>query len=105
MTKFSKLALAALFAFAVMGTTATADVAKGQKLYSKKLKGACGMTGAKFAGKHTQDQWKEIKDAGKMSDEVKKLCPKATGFKDKWSDNIYDFSYEYASDSGNVPSC
>ncbi len=105
MTKFSKLALAALFAFAVMGTTATADVAKGQKLYSKKLKGACGMTGAKFAGKHTQDQWKEIKDAGKMSDEVKKICPKATGFKDKWSDNIYDFSYEFASDSGNVPSC
>jgi len=105
MTKFSKLALAALFAFAVMGTTATADVAKGQKLYSKKLKGACGMTGAKFAGKHTQDQWKEIKDAGKMSDEVKKICPKATSFKDKWSDNIYDFSYEYASDSGNVPSC
>ena len=105
MTKFSKLALAALFAFAVMGTTATADVAKGQKLFSKKLKGACGMTGAKFAGKHTQDEWKEIKDAGKMSDAVKEICPKATKYKDKWNDNVYDFSYEYASDSGNVPSC
>ena len=105
MTKFSKLALAALFAFAVMGTTATADVAKGQKLYSKKLKGACGMTGAKFAGKHTQDQWKEIKDAGKFGDEVKTLCPKATKYKDKWNDNMFDFVYEYASDSGNVPSC
>jgi len=105
MTKFSKLALAALFAFAVMGTTASADVAKGQKLYSKKLKGACGMTGAKFAGKHTQDQWKEIKDAGKMVDEVKTICPKAKSFKDKWSNDVFDFSYEYASDSGNVPSC
>ncbi len=105
MTKFSKLALAALFAFAVMGTTATADVAKGQKLYSKKLKGACGMTGAKFAGKHTQDEWKEIKDAGKFSDEVKKICPKAKSYKDKWNDNMFDFANEYASDSGNVPSC
>jgi hypothetical protein len=104
MTKFSKLALAALFAFAVMGTTASADVAKGQKLYSKKLKGACGFSGAKFAAKHTQDQWEEIKNAGKFGDEVKKLCPKAK-FKDKWTNDIYDFSYEYASDSGNVPSC
>ncbi len=105
MTKFSKLAVAALFAFAVMGTTATADVAKGQKLYSKKLKGACGFTGAKFAAKHTQDQWQEIKDAGKMSDELKTLCPKLNKYKNKWDDNIFDFVYEYASDSGNVPSC
>ncbi|RLA75949.1 MAG: cytochrome C [Epsilonproteobacteria bacterium] len=105
MTKFSKLAVAALFAFAVMGTTATADVAKGQKLYSKKLKGACGFTGAKFAAKHTQDQWQEIKDAGKMSDELKTLCPKLKKYKNKWDTNIFDFVYEYASDSGNVPSC
>ncbi|HHH37884.1 MAG TPA: cytochrome C [Epsilonproteobacteria bacterium] len=105
MTKFTKLAVAALFAFAVVGTTASADVAKGQKLYSKKLKGACGFTGAKFAAKHTQSEWEEIKNAGKFTDEVKTLCPKATKFKDKWADDVYDFSYEYASDSGNVPSC
>ena len=105
MTKFSKVVLAALFAFAVMGTTASADVAKGQKLYSKKLKGACGFTGAKFAAKHTQDEWETIKNAGKFVDEVKKICPKATKFKEKWANDVYDFSYEYASDSGNVPSC
>jgi hypothetical protein len=106
MTKFSKVALAALFAFAVMGTTASADAAKGQKLYSKKMKGACGFTGAKFAAKHTQGEWEEIKNAGKYADEAKKICPKlGDKFKDKWSNDLYDFSYEYASDSGNVPSC
>ena len=105
MTKFSKVVLAALFAFAIMGTTASASVAKGQKLYAKKLKGACGFTGAKFAAKHTQSEWEEIKNAGKFTDEVKKICPKATNFKDKWANDVYDFSYEYASDSGNVPSC
>ncbi len=105
MNRFTKLAVAALFAFAVMGTTATADVAKGQKLYSKKLKGACGFTGAKFAAKHTQDEWQEIKDAGKMSDEIKTLCPKLKKYKEKWDGNVFDFVYEYASDSGNVPSC
>jgi len=105
MTKFTKLAVAALFAFAVVGTTASADVAKGQKLYSKKLKGACGFTGAKFAGKHTQDEWEKIKEAGKFGEEAKNLCPKLTKFKDKYTNDLYDFAYEYASDSGNVPSC
>ncbi len=104
MTKFTKLAVAALFAFAVVTTTASADVAKGQKLYSKKLKGACGFTGAKFAAKHTQDEWTALKDGGKIGEEIIKLCPKVK-FKDKWANDIYDFANEYASDSGNVPSC
>ena len=105
MTKFTKLAVAALFAFAVVSTTASADVAKGQKLYSKKLKGACGYTGAKFAAKHTQDEWEAIQESGKMADELKTLCPKLDKYKSKWDQNVYDFVHEYASDSGNVPSC
>ena len=105
MTKFTKLAVAALFAFAVVGTTASADANKGKKLYIKKLKADCGFSGAKFAGKHTQDEWEAIKEAGKMVDEVKSLCPKATKFKAKYAPDVYDFAYEFASDSGNVPSC
>lgn len=105
MTKFTKLAIAALFAFAVVGTTANADVAKGMKVYSKKLKGACGFTGAKFATKHTQSEWEAIKEAGKFAEEVKTICPKVKKYKDKYTDDLYDFSYEYASDSGNIPSC
>jgi len=105
MTKFTKLAVAALFAFAVLGTTASADVAKGQKLYSKKLKSACGFTGAKFAAKHTQDEWAKIKEDGKLGDEIQKICPKATKYKAKYEADIFDFANEYASDSGNVPSC
>ncbi len=104
MTKFTKLAVAALFAFAVVSTTASADVAKGQKLYSKKLKAACGFTGAKFAAKHTQDEWAALKESGKIGEEIATLCPGAK-FKDKWADDIFDFANEYASDSGNVPSC
>jgi hypothetical protein len=105
MTKFSKLALTALFAFAVMSTTASANAAKGQKLYSKKLKGACGFTGAKFSAKHTQDEWTAIHKAGKMAEEIGKICPKATNYKAKYDNDIYDFANEFASDSGNVPSC
>jgi len=104
MTKITKLALASLLGLAVLSTTASADVAKGQKLYMKKMKAVCGFSGAKFAAKHTQDEWEAIKGAGKFADEAGKIC-KGLKLKDKYVPHIYDFSYEYASDSGNVPSC
>ena len=102
-----KIALASALVLGVAATTASADAVKGQKLYSKKLKDACGMTGAKFAAKHSQDEWEEIMEAGKFEEEVIKICPavKPGYLKDSWIEHIYDFSYEYANDSGNVPSC
>lgn len=104
MTKMTKIAVSALLGLAVLATTASADVAKGQKLYMKKMKSACGFSGAKFAAKHTQDEWKEIKGAGKFVEEAEKLCP-GVKLKEKFVPDIYDFVYEFASDSGNVPSC
>ncbi len=104
MTKITKLAVATLLGVAVFSTTASADVAKGQKLYMKKMKASCGFSGAKFAAKHTQDEWEAIKGAGKFADEAAKICP-GVKVKDKYVPHIYDFAYEYASDSGNVPSC
>ena len=104
MTKFTNLALAALLGLAVVSTTASADSGKGQKLYMKKMKSSCGFSGAKFAGKHTQSEWEKIKGAGKFADEAAKLCP-GLKLKDKYVPHIYDFAYEFASDSGNVPSC
>jgi len=104
MNKITKLAIAALLGVAVLSTTASADAKKGQKIYLKKLKAKCGFTGAKFAHKHTQDEWENIKQAGKFGAEVTNICPKAT-LKDKYQTDVYDFSYKYAKDSGNVPSC
>lgn len=107
MTKLLKLVFAGAVALSLTSTVASADVAKGQKLYSKKLKKPCGMTGAKMAGKHTQDEWEKIKEDGKLVDEIKSVCPNAkdSDVKEKYLDHYYDFFYEYASDSGNVPSC
>jgi hypothetical protein len=104
MTKMTKLAVAALLGLTLLSSTASADVKKGQKVYLKKLKAACGFSGAKFAHHHTQDEWEAINGSGKFAAEVKKLCPKAK-MKEKWVPDLYDFSYEYAKDSGNVPSC
>lgn len=107
MSKLLKIVLASSLALGLAATTASADAVKGQKLFSKKLKSPCGMTGAKFAAKHSQDEWETIKDEGKFEAEIIKICPsvKEGYIKESWQEHIYDFSYEYANDSGNVPSC
>ncbi len=86
-------------------TSMVADSAKGQKLYSKKLKKACGVTGAKMAANHTQSEWKAIQDGGTLEAEIKKICPEVKAVKAKYLEHFYDFFHNFASDSGNVPSC
>ena len=105
MKTFIKLALTSFIGLTVMSITATADVAKGQKIYSKTVKSQCNnMSGSDFAGKHTQDQWEEIYDAGKLGEEIFKICGEFK-LNEKLLPHLYDFAYEYANDSGNVPSC
>ena len=106
MNNVIKIALGATLLLALGSTVATADAAKGQKLYTKKLKSACGITGAEIAGKHTQDEWSEIGVTG-MATEIKTICPKVAdkALKEKYLQHYFDFFKEYASDSGNVPSC
>jgi hypothetical protein len=107
MNKLLKSILVSAMLLAVGSTVASADVAKGQKLYLKKLKSSCGMTGAKMASQHSQYEWESIKKEGKLADELKRICPKASSgsLDDKYLEHYYDFFYEYANDSGNVPSC
>lgn len=105
--KLGKVILASTLILSLGSTLLFADAAKGQKIFSKKMKTACDMTGAKFAAKHSQNEWEEIMENGLMEDEIIKICPSIEKgqLKEKWLPHIYDFSYEYANDSGNVPSC
>jgi len=105
MNKLLKLVLVGAFALSLGATVASADVAKGQKLFTKKLKNVCDMTGAKMAAKHSQDEWEEINNNGKLAEEIKTICPNVKKVKEKFLPHYYDFFYEYANDSGNVPSC
>lgn len=109
--KIVKTVLTGLAVVALLSASAQADVQKGQKLYLKKLKSKCGMNGAKMAAQHTQYEWEELKEEGKLVDALIDICPAGEKviendkFQEKMLPHIYDFLYEYGSDSGNVPSC
>ena len=91
---------------AATSTTATAGVEKGQKIFKKKFRKYCKFSGVKFARNHTQNEWEEIWDNDEFPDEAKRLCPKLniSKIKKSWWEDVYDFSYKYASD-GVVPKC
>lgn len=106
MNRLLKIALASTLVFGIATVSAQADVRKGQKIIIKKLKKDCGMNGAQMASKHTQDEWETINNDGKLQDEISNLCGgNNKPLKDAYLPHVYDFLYEYASDSGNVPSC
>jgi hypothetical protein len=106
-----KVAIAVIVGLGLLATTASADAAKGQKLYQKKLKKVCGFSGGKFAAKHTQDEWTEARDNGSLGKMMTEACPAgkkffdSKKFKKRYSSHLYDFVNDFASDSGNIPSC
>jgi len=106
MKSIAKVALAATLLLTLGTTTASASPDKGQKYFTKKLKKPCGMSGAAFAGKHTQAGWQGIGTAG-IAAEIQKICPKVGkgALKEKYLEHYYDFVFQYASDSGNIPAC
>jgi len=105
MNKIAKIALATTLLLTLGATTASANATKGQKLYAKKLKKACGMTGAVMSAKHSQAEWEDLKD--NLANEIKTICPnvKDKALKEKYMEHYFDFFHKYANDSGNVPSC
>jgi len=111
MTLYRKVAIATLLGLSLLGTTLSADAAKGQRIYQKKLQSVCGFNGSVFAAKHDQATWEEAKENGELGQVMSDACPAGADFfttdkfLNKYSDHLYDFVYKFASDSGNIPSC
>jgi cytochrome c5 len=109
MKKSASFFLAALVALGMMSTTASADVKKGQKVYLKTCKN-CHGNGTKGAAMHTQDEWDELFANGGANiikahaNDKSATYFNGEAFKNQ-SQDLRDFLFEYASDSGNVPSC
>lgn len=101
MKRVVKSALAFFLGITISTTTLSADVKRGGELYSSKLESKCKKSGSEFAAKHSQNEWENIYDAGKLGSEIKKICYGNT-LGEKLLPHIYDFAYHYANDSGNI---
>jgi len=77
---------------------------KGQKIFARKLKKECGVNGGVIAKKHTQSEWQELIKNKKLADEISSMCNGAK-VNEKYLPDIGAFFIQFASDSGNVPSC
>ena len=104
MKNIVKTALGLTLLLTLSATTASASPDKGHKYYTKKLKDACGLSEEDMAGKHTQEEWLSINNAGNIVSEIKAICPNAEedAFKEKYIPHYFDFFFEYGSDSGNL---
>ena len=79
------------------------DAVKGKEIFVNRIKFYCDISDNEFLPIHTQDEWEAIVQAGKFKEEILEICPKLKDiYKDKWSADLYQFFYEYASDSGNI---
>jgi hypothetical protein len=104
MKNITKLAVAALLGLAVMTTSASAgSITKGQKIYTKKIKGQCGdKIATDFTKVLKQKEWEELYKAGKFEAKVREICPDLTKYKEKWSEDLFEFAYEYAADGEDL---
>ena len=107
MVKNVLIIIALLFASA-----ATADVNKGKRYYMKDFKQKFKMNGLAFAQLHTAQEWSVLfEEEGKgFIAEFSQRYPKQKAFLNdpklwKKLQHVRDFAIEYASDSGNIPSC
>ncbi len=109
MNKIVKMVLGAMLMLSMSSVVlnAEANADKGQKLYLKKLKGACAKNGADMATMHSQAEWKAIGNGAGLATELKKICPsvKDKSLKTKYLPHYYEFFFKFANDSGNKPSC
>ncbi len=102
MKNITKLALIALFGFMMTTSVANAKIAKGQSIYGKKIKGACGDKPATdLTQKYKQKEWEAILKAGTFEAKVKEVCPDLN-YKEKWTPHLFDFVYEYAQDGEDL---
>ena len=95
-----------MFSVAGMPLVLYAGAQEGQKIFKHKFRKKCKFSGVRFARNHTQSEWEEIYKSGKFPQEAKKICPRLDlkKIKASWWDDVYEFSYRYASD-GVVPKC
>jgi len=85
---------------------ASADPIKGEKILNRAIHDDCVLTAPKLASQHTLAEWEALFKAGKMEDEVQKLCKREKPikpFNPKYAQHVFEYMEHYANDSGAIP--
>ena len=90
---------------AVLSQYIYADDITGERVYSKKLKRACGVKGDVLAKKYTSKKWTYIYNSGQLNNTLKDICPKLKPIKQEHLKHLYEFLNKYAKDSNKKPLC
>jgi hypothetical protein len=111
MKKSTSILLSSLVALGMLSTAANAagKIKKGQKGYLKTCK-KCHGNGTKGAAMKSQDEWNDLFADGGAKIKALHKGDKSEKFFNgkkfkKLAPHLNAFLYEYANDSGNVPSC
>jgi len=105
-SKLIKMLFSALFALGLFSAFASADPSKGEKILTRVIHTGCDIPASQLAMMHTQEEWDAIYKAGKMEEEIKKLCPKLGQIQPlskKYAQDVYEYLEHYANDSGAIP--
>ena len=105
MKNITQFAFTVLLGFILFTTTVDAgSIKKGQKIYVQKIKDLCaGKSAGAFAATFTQIEWENAFKVGKFETKVKKICPTMKSYNEQWTPYLFEFAYEYASDTGKEP--
>ncbi|CAA6821284.1 MAG: Unknown protein [uncultured Sulfurovum sp.] len=82
------------------------DSKRGLDIFKTRIKPYCKMNGETFAKQFMQEDWDDIYYEKEFKMEILKACPKMKDrYKDEWTPHLYQFAFDYASDSDAIPEC
>jgi len=101
-----RAALALILGLGLAASFASADPIKGEKILNRAIHDDCALTAPKLASQHSLAEWDALFKAGKMEEEVNKLCQRKQPikpFNSKYAQYVFEYMEHYANDSGAIP--
>ncbi len=79
---------------------------KGEEIYKKRLKKICDTNKSELSEHYSQDEWEAFASEGKFENTIFEICPQIEpSYNKEWSEDLYQFYYQNARDSEEIPEC
>ena len=79
---------------------------KGEAIYTKRLKNICETKESELSEHYSQDEWEAFASEGKFENAIFEICPQIEpSYNKEWSEDLYQFYYQKARDSEEIPEC